>query len=159
MPSYERATRVRAPLEEVWRFHSRVAGLETLTPGWMRLRVEGVVGPDGELDPAVLEEGAEITLSIRPFGVGPRQRWTSVITDRARGDGAAYFRDEMVEGPFDRWRHTHAFYADGDETVVRDRVEFELPMGALGDAVEPLSRLGFEPMFRHRHRTTRRVLE
>ena len=159
MPSYERATRVRAPLEDVWQFHSHVDGLETLTPGWMRLRVEAVVGPDGEPDPPILEEGSEITLSMQPFGVGPPQRWTSLITERDQRDGAAYFRDEMVDGPFDRWVHTHGFYADGDETVLRDRVEFDLPLGGLGDALEPFSRIGFEPMFRHRHRTTRRVLE
>ena len=159
MPSYERVTRVDAPLEDVWRFHSRVEGLETLTPAWMGLRVEGVIGPDGNPEPEVLEEGAEIALSMRPFGVGPRQYWTSLIVERERRDGTAYFRDEMVEGPFDRWEHTHAFYADGSATIVRDRVEFELPLGGLGDVLEPFSRIGFEPMFRHRHRRTRRVLE
>lgn len=159
MVRYERTTRVRAPIEEVWRFHSHIDGLEELTPGWMRLRVEGMIGPDGKPDPEVLEEGSEVTLSIRPFGIGPRQYWTSLITERERRDGTAYFRDEMVDGPLDRWVHTHAFYADGDETVVRDSVEFELPLAGLGDALEPFSRVGFEPMFRHRHRTTRRMLE
>ncbi|WP_254767600.1 SRPBCC family protein [Salinilacihabitans rarus] len=159
MPTYERVTTVSAPLESVWEFHSRLSGLEALTPAWMRLRVEAAVGPDGERDPDVLAAGSEVDLSVRPFGIGPRQGWTSVITERERADGAAYFRDEMVYGPFDRWEHTHAFYADGDRTVVRDRVEYELPLGGLGEAVGPLATLGFEPMFRHRHRATREALE
>ncbi|SDQ99298.1 SRPBCC family protein [Natronobacterium texcoconense] len=159
MPTYERRTTVRAPLEEVWDFHSRVSGLEALTPDWLDLRVEAVIGPDGEADPDVLEPGSEVALSIRPFGVGPRQHWTSVITDRKRQDGTAYFRDEMVYGPFDHWIHTHTFYADGDRTILRDHVEYDLPLGPLGDAASPFSPLGFEAMFRERHRRTKARFE
>jgi ligand-binding SRPBCC domain-containing protein len=159
MPVYQRETRVRAPFDEVWAFHSRVAGLEALTPGFMNLRIEEVVGPDGEPDPEVLEAGSAITMSMRPFGVGPRQRWVSRITERESGDGSGTFRDVMEGGPFRTWVHTHRFFADGDETVVADRVKYRLPLGPLGDAVGPLAVVGFEPMFRGRHRETRRLLE
>ncbi len=159
MPTYERETRVDAPLEDVWEFHSKPAGLEALTPDWMNLRIERVMGADGDYDPDVLEAGSELEASIQPFGIGPRQHWTSVITEREKEDGSAYFRDEMVHGPFERWVHTHAFYADGEQTVCRDHIEYELPMGGVGDALEPFSVLGFEPMFRNRHRATRRELE
>jgi ligand-binding SRPBCC domain-containing protein len=159
MAVYQRRTRIAAPLEEVWDFHSRVSGLEALTPEWMNLRIESVVGPDGTSDPAILETGSRIDASLRPFGVGPRQRWTSVITERERGDGTAYFRDEMEGGAFRRWEHTHRFFADGAETVVDDRVVYDLPLGPVSDAVGPLARIGFEPMFRYRHRRTRALLE
>lgn len=159
MPTYERETRIAAPLEEVWDFHSRVSGLEAVTPSWMGLRVESVVGPDGESDPEILEPGSTVTLSTRPFGAGPGRSWTSVITERERADGTAYFRDEMVRGPFERWIHTHAFYADGDETLLRDHVEYELPLGPLGPAATPFSTIGFETMFRARHRLTKARLE
>jgi len=159
MAVYQRRMRVAAPLDEVWDFHSRASGLEALTPGWMNLRIEGVVGPDGDPDPAILETGSRIDASLRPFGVGPRQRWTSVITERERDDGTAYFRDEMEGGPFRRWEHTHRFFADGAETVVDDRVVYDLPLGPVSDAVGSLARIGFEPMFRYRHRRTRALLE
>jgi ligand-binding SRPBCC domain-containing protein len=159
MPTYERSVRVNAPLGEVWEFYSQIDGLEAVSPDWMGLRVESVVGPDSEPDPGVLEAGSEVTLSTRPFGVGPRQRWTSVITERERAGGTAYFRDEMSSGPFDRWVHTHAFYADGDETLLRDHVEYTLPLGALGRAATPFSRVGFETMFRKRHKLTKAALE
>jgi ligand-binding SRPBCC domain-containing protein len=159
MPVYERSTRVAAPLEEVWAFHSEVSGLEALTPEFMNLRVERVVGPDGEADPGVLETGARIDLSMRPFGVGPRQTWTSVIVAREAHDGAAYFRDEMEDGPFPEWEHTHLFYADDGDTIVRDRVRYRLPGGPLGRLAEPFGDLGFEPMFAGRHRATKRRLE
>jgi ligand-binding SRPBCC domain-containing protein len=159
MAQYRRQTRVAAPFDEVWDFHSRVSGLEALTPGWMGLEVEAVRGPDGEPDPDVLEVGSRIRMALRPFGVGPRQRWVSRIVARERGDDEGFFRDDMDGGPFAKWVHTHRFVADGDETIVDDEVEYELPGGGVGRAVSPLARIGFEPMFAFRHRKTRKILE
>ena len=128
MTDYRRQTLVRAPLSEVWRFHSSVDGLVALTPNWMNLRVETVLGPDGEPDPEVLGAGSEVHLSMRPLGVGPRQHWSSRILEREQRDGEAWFSDEMVEGPFPHWVHTHRFTADGDDTLVTDEVAYELPI-------------------------------
>jgi ligand-binding SRPBCC domain-containing protein len=159
MATYSRLTRVAAPLEEVWDFHSRISGLEALTPDWMNLRVESVTGPDGDPDPEVLEAGAEIEMSMRPLGVGPRQSWTSVILDREHDGDTATFRDEMRGGPFEKWVHTHRFVADGEETIVDDEVEYELPGGSVGRTASPVAVVGFEPMFRARHRKTKELLE
>ncbi|AGN00011.1 hypothetical protein L593_00280 [Salinarchaeum sp. Harcht-Bsk1] len=159
MAVYERTTRVRAPFEEVWEFHATTDGLVALTPNWLGLKVEEVTGPDGEPDPAELVEGSEIQLSLRPFGVGPRRRTKSVIVERREQDGTAFFRDRMVEGPFSEWLHTHAFYAGEDDTIVRDRVEYELPGGAPGRLAARAMVVGMAPMFRYRHRRTRELLE
>jgi len=159
MPVFQREVRVAAPFDEVWEFHSQISGLEALTPGWMNLEIESVTGPDGDPDPDVLDAGSRAESSMRPFGVGPRQGWTSVIVEREEGDGSAHFVDEMEGGPFRHWRHTHRFFADGDETVVNDRVEYRLPLGPIGDAVGPLAVIGLDPMFRYRHRKTKEILE
>ncbi len=159
MSVYRRRTRVEAPLSEVWAFHSRIEGLEALTPGWMGLTVESVRGPNDEPDPEVLGAGSEIGLSVRPFGVGPRRGWLSRITEREREPGRARFVDVMADGPFRSWEHTHRFFADGDATVIDDRVVYELPFGAVGRRLGPLARVGFEPTFRYRHRRTRALLE
>ncbi|WP_227355014.1 SRPBCC family protein [Haladaptatus salinisoli] len=157
MTTYQREVWVDAPFEDVWRFYSTIDGLEALTPEWMHLRVEGIRGPDGDPEPDVLETGTEVRLSLRPFGVGLRQRWTSEITRRKERDGSALFRDEMRDGPFPEWRHTHQFYDGDGRTLVRDRVKYRLP--ALGTAGSPLAKVGFEPMFRYRHRKTKELLE
>ena len=159
MAAYQRRTRVAAPFECVWEFHSRVEGLEALTPDWLNMRVERVRGPDGEADPDVLEAGSEIRLSLRPFGVGPRQSWTSHIDSREVSDGEGVFRDTMSDGPFPRWVHTHAFHEVDGGTVVDDRVVYQLPLGEVGRALGPVAVVGFEPMFRYRHRKTRELLE
>lgn len=159
MHTYERTVRIDAPFEDVWQFHSTEAGLEALTPEWMRLEISSVTGPDGEPDPEVLETGSTVRAGIRPFGVGPRQNWVSDIVARERSNGSGYFVDTMGEGPFRKWEHSHLFYADDDETVIRDRVEYELPLGPLDRVFGPFAVVGFEPMFWFRHRRTRELLE
>lgn len=161
MATYRRRVRVAAPFEDVWEFHSKISGLDALTPAFMNLRIDSVTGPDGEADPEVLEAGTTIEMSVRPFGVGPRQPWVARIEEREADldAGRARFVDTMESGPFPTWRHTHRFYESGDETVVDDEVRYELPGGALGRAASPLGWVGFDPMFRMRHRTTKQLLE
>jgi ligand-binding SRPBCC domain-containing protein len=158
MSTYRRRSRIQAPLEDVWAFHSTTDGLEALTPNWMGLTVSSVRGPDGEADPEELVEGCEISMRSKPFGVVPESRWISRITDRREGEGYRMFRDDMLGGPFDLWIHTHEMYGDGNETVLIDTVEYELP-SPLGGRVAPAAVVGFEPMFRYRHRKTKEILE
>lgn len=159
MPTYHRQVRVHAPLDEVWEFYLRISGLEALTPEWLNLRVEAVRGPNGEENPDVLEQGTQIRLSVRPFDVGPRRQWISRILYRDRDEESALFRDDMQDGPFEKWVHTHRFVASGDETIVHDNVEYELPLGGVGAVAGPFAIVGFEPMFRYRHRKTKELLE
>ena len=154
---FERSTVIRAPLDRVWEFHSSADGLVAVTPDWLNLRVEGVVGPDGE--PAeVLNEGTEVSLSIRPFGIGPRQSWTSRITGRTSGEDHAAFTDEMLDGPFPRWVHTHRFDRVRAGTELTDRVEYQLPLGP-ARGLSAVGWPGFVAVFADRHRRTRRLLE
>jgi len=162
MPVFEYESRVDAPLDDVWDFHSRVKGLTELTPGWMRLTVDATTGPDGESDPEILEEGASVDVSLKPLGILPRVSWCSVITERTRTEDVAYFVDEMSDGPFKEWKHTHTFEAldgDGGGTLVRDSVEYVLPLWMLGRAGSPFFRVNARMMFRQRHKKTRKLLE
>ena len=165
MPTYERETRIPVTFDRVWEFHSRVTGLTALTPGFAGLEVEEIRTPssvhDGDreaVETVELVVGTEIDASVRPFDVGSRTGWTSVIVDRSESADAAHFCDEMRAGPMRYWRHTHTFFRDGDGTLLRDRVEYRLPGGRLGAAVAPLAVLGFAPFFIHRHRRTERLL-
>jgi ligand-binding SRPBCC domain-containing protein len=164
METFERETHVDGSFAAVWDFHSRISGLTGLTPDWMNMSVESIRGPDGEPapdllepDPGVLTAGCEIDVTVRPLGVGPAQHWTSRIVAREEGEGAAFFRDTMVAGPFDHWVHSHYFYAEDGGTKVRDHVEYRLPGGEVGRLAGPFAVIGFEPMFRYRHRETKRL--
>lgn len=154
---YRRRTTVDAPLSTVWDFQTRIGGLRAVTPDWMDLRVESVEAPDGEAGGDRLGPGTSVHLSVRPFGLGPRQTWTSTIVGWERGDDVAWFRDEMTGGPFPRWVHTHRVEAAGEATVLTDLVEYRLPL--VPAVLSPVGRSFFEPLFAYRHRRTRRLLE
>jgi len=159
MATFVRETWLDAPLADVWAFHSTIEGLTVLTPDWLGLRVWSVYGPDGDPDPDELDVGAVVRLSIRPFGDGVRQTWTTRIVEREADDAAAMFRDVMVDGPFEEWVHTHQFYADRGGTLLRDVVAYELPFGPLGHVGTPFARAGLAAMFSYRHRRTHELLE
>jgi ligand-binding SRPBCC domain-containing protein len=48
------------------------------------------------------------------------------------------FVDVQLRAPYRVWRHTHRFAAEGTWTRIFDDVEYELPFGPLGRAVEVL---------------------
>lgn len=157
MATFERETTVDAPLSRVWAFHSTVDGLDALTPDWLDLAVEEIRWPGERPTDGVLVAGTLLRLSVRPLGVGPRRRWVSEIIRRETGDGWAAFRDEMRQGPFREWRHTHRFASTVDGgTRIRDSVEYETTLGPAADAAAwPAMALAFAD----RHRRTRRLLE
>jgi NAD dependent epimerase/dehydratase family enzyme len=41
----------------------------------------------------------------------------------------------QTRGPYALWHHTHEFEPDDGGTIIRDRVRYRLPFGALGDAI------------------------
>lgn len=152
---------VDAPLDAVWDFQARPSHLESVTPAFVNVEVTAVRGPDGEaVDPDdVLREGAAVDVRTRPFGLW-ESAWTSTIVDLERSPDAARFRDRMQDGPFARWDHVHRFESTSDgRTVLVDRVDYRLDEGIPGRALDPFARVGFEPVFRYRHRATRRTLE
>ena len=55
--------------------------------------------------------------------------WHSKITFLKKYE----YIDEMLAGPFKKWRHLHKFHSiDGKQTEIIDEIEFELPYGILG---------------------------
>ena len=75
--------------------------------------------------------GETVTWRARHFGIPFRM--TSLISDY---DRPRRFVDEQVRGPFARWRHEHEFSAVDGGTLMTDRIEFAVPLGILGRAVE-----------------------
>jgi uncharacterized protein len=123
MDRVARRTRMPAPLEALWAWHTRPGALERLIPPWDRVRVVERTGG--------LENGARVTLSVP---VGPaRVTWVAEHRDVDPPNG---FSDVQIRGPFAAWTHVHAMAADGPEaSVLEDRIEYAGPGGPLGRAV------------------------
>jgi ligand-binding SRPBCC domain-containing protein len=124
----ELTTVIRAPLEQVFDICVDVDVHSASMAGSSERVVAGVASGRMAL-------GESVTWSARHFGV--RWRMTSRITayDRPRR-----FVDEQVAGPFRHWHHEHTFSWDATAkaTVMRDVIQFVVPLGALGRLVDAI---------------------
>jgi len=141
--TFVKKTRINAPVEEVFKWHSRPGALERLSPPWDPVRVIERKGGINIGARAVLE------MKAGPFPY----RWTAEHTDYEEN---RLFMDRQVRGPFSNWVHTHSFEPDGTEdSFFEDRIDYALPFypfgkllgGALVDA--KLARI-----FKYRHAVT-----
>lgn len=109
--------------EEVFPFFADAHNLEKITPDFLRFRVRDVT-------PKELGAGTVIDykLSLRGLPI----RWRSVIESWEPGRG---FVDRQTRGPYRTWHHTHEFEPARGGTIIRDRVRYEVPLGALGEIV------------------------
>ena len=82
--------------------------------------------------------------------VGPfRARWVMEHRDYIEGKR---FRDVQLSGPFQRWVHTHTVEPVGVGSALVDEIEYEMPMGPLGELVAGgFVRHELERSFRYRH--------
>lgn len=116
----ERETFVPAPRAEVFSFFADPNNLARITP-----RSLGFEIVDGPRRP--LRRGDRIRYRIRLLGIPIP--WVSRITEWEEG---IRFVDEQERGPYRRWRHEHTLRDVKGGVMMLDRVEYELPLGALG---------------------------
>jgi ligand-binding SRPBCC domain-containing protein len=124
MPVIELATHIAAPparcfdLVRSIDLHSR--SLAHTGERAVAGRTSGLIGP-----------GETVTWHARHLGVW--QRLTSRITAY---DRPHHLRDSMVRGAFRRFDHDHRFEAAPGGTLLRDRFDYDAPLGPLGRLAE-----------------------
>ena len=157
MPELIRRTPMPVPPEELYAWHARYGAFHRLQPPWERVAVRSWEGGEATrgLPPARqrgdISEGATVTIRA---GVGPLAA-TMVARHVAHREGEL-FVDEMIRGPFSRWRHEHSFLPAPDGgSILEDHITYALPLGGLGAAVGGgLAARTLERMFAFRHRRT-----
>lgn len=77
--------------------------------------------------------GESVTWRAKHFGI--TWKMTSKVTELER---PRRFVDEQQRGPFSRFHHEHVFEDVEGGTLMRDHIEFDAPLGPLGDLVERL---------------------
>jgi ligand-binding SRPBCC domain-containing protein len=146
---YSRECKIGRPPDAVFRFHQRPDALLAITPPWERVTIVGDVPP--------IEPGRQVTLrtKIGPFPVN----WVAEYTSEF--EPGRLFADRQVAGPFAKWLHRHWFLDDGaGGTILRDDVEYEPPLGALGRWLAgPMIERKLDKMFAYRHLATKRLVE
>ena len=93
-----------------------------------------------------------------------RSKWHSIITSYSVSPQEYLYVDEMLTGPFKKWKHLHKFYgADNNnnqkQTQVIDEIHFELPYGIIGKLFDGYVYKRLEKLFYNRKLATIRALE
>ncbi len=122
----ERAQHVPRPRDEVFAFFADAHNLEAITPGFLRFRITTP-------GPIAIAPGTLIDYRLSLFGIP--FSWRTRIEVYEPG---VRFVDVQLRGPYALWRHLHAFEDAPGGTLVRDRVEYALPLGSLGDLAHAL---------------------
>ncbi len=124
----ERTQLLPIPLEEAWEFFSTPRNLERITPRSMGLRI---VEP---FDDSPAHTGQLIEYRVKPL-LGIPLKW---LTRLEEVQAPFKFVDTQLKGPYRLWRHEHTFTAVPGGVEMRDRVEYELPLGPLGELAHTL---------------------
>jgi hypothetical protein len=122
----ERSQVVPLPRAQVFSFFADPRNLESITPAFLRFSIIPPV-------PTYLDVDSRIDYGLSLFGVP--FRWRTRI---AAWQPGLRFVDVQERGPYALWHHTHTFAEVEGGTCVTDRVEYRLPLGALGEIAHPL---------------------
>lgn len=110
-------------IEEAWKFFSTPRNLAVITPPEMGFVIRQ------PFDNKDAYAGQRITYTVKPV-LGIPLTWVTLIEDV---EAPYKFVDTQLKGPYTRWWHQHTFEPMDGGVMMRDRVEYELPLGPLGD--------------------------
>ncbi|MFZ1615984.1 MAG: SRPBCC family protein [Flavobacteriales bacterium] len=131
------------PLQQAWDFFSDPNNLSRITPPEM-----GFVIREPRPKPPT-HAGQRITYTVRPV-LGIPLTWVTLITV---AEAPHRFVDTQEKGPYAYWHHTHTFEESEGGTVMRDLVEYELPLGVLGELAHRIFvKDQLDGIFKHRER-------
>ncbi len=116
-----REQQLKCDIETAWEFFSSPHNLSEITPASMSFVVLS------ESDEPIFK-GMEIDYTVSPV-LGIPMRWKTVIS---QVEDYKSFTDFQKEGPYKHWNHFHEFIPNEDGVLIRDTVDYELPMGFLG---------------------------
>jgi|1185.fasta_scaffold346156_1 ligand-binding SRPBCC domain-containing protein len=123
---FEQEQLVRRSRWEVFAFFADAANLERITPASLHFEIRSP-------QPIAMGAGATIQYQLSLFGL--KFRWRTLIESFEPETG---FVDVQAKGPYRSWRHTHTFTDAPGGTLVRDHVEYEVPLGPLGELANRL---------------------
>jgi ligand-binding SRPBCC domain-containing protein len=152
------------PVELVFAFFSNPENLPRLMPKWQAARIEEANFCAPPPPPAgtrhfpgiAAGDGTRLTLSFRPFPYSPiRMAWDAAIDHFVWNE---QFCDTQLRGPFFFWHHCHkavtAEQGGRAGTLLRDEVEFQLPLDPISRVALPIVRSQMATMFSFRQKRT-----
>lgn len=139
---------IPAPVGQVFPFFEDPQNLGKITPARMRFEIL-------DIQNLPMQRGTKIEYRIRPLGIP--QSWETEIVEYEPG---RLFVDLQTRGPYRFWRHRHTFADVDGATLMRDGVQYQMPLGPIGRLVHFLfvSRM-LRDIFDYRERVVRETFQ
>ncbi len=123
-----REQQLSCDIETAWKFFSSANNLSEITPKDMGFIVLT------KMDRDEIYEGMLIDYYVSPlFGI--KMKWQTEIT---HVDFRKSFIDFQKKGPYKLWNHHHEFIPNENGVLMKDTIDYELPMGFLGEIAHSL---------------------
>jgi ligand-binding SRPBCC domain-containing protein len=114
-------------IETAWGFFSSANNLSEITPKDMNFIVLTTMENDE------IYEGMLIDYYVSPlFGI--KMKWQTEII---KVDFQKSFIDFQKKGPYKLWHHHHEFISNEKGVLMKDTIDYEIPMGFLGEIAHP----------------------
>jgi ligand-binding SRPBCC domain-containing protein len=137
---------INEDIEKVWEFYTDIRHLEIITPKKLNLKIINTTNQKIIL-------GQETIISAKIIIM--ERTWHSKITFFQQYE----YIDEMLEGHFIKWKHTHKFKRiNNNKTEIIDKVEFSLPYGIFGKIGSIFFTIILRQLFEHRKDETIKYL-
>jgi ligand-binding SRPBCC domain-containing protein len=124
----KREQQINCDIETAWKFFSAANNLSKITPKDMNFIVRTKMESDE------IYEGMIIDYYVSPlFGI--KMDWQTEIK---QVNHHRSFTDFQKKGPYKLWNHFHEFIPNEKGVLIKDTVDYELPMGFLGEIAHKL---------------------
>jgi ligand-binding SRPBCC domain-containing protein len=115
-------------IETAWNFFSSPHNLSRITPVDMRFKVLS------HLHEGNIHEGMIIDYEVSPV-LGIPMKWQTLIS---LVNDQQNFTDVQLKGPYKLWNHFHEFIPNEQGVLMKDTVEYALPMSFIGNIAHTL---------------------
>lgn len=141
--SLYREQQLNADLQTVWEFFSSPMNLPKITPKDMAFTV--LTAHENK----EIYDGMIIDYTVSPL-LGIPLKWRTRITEVVPQKS---FTDFQEKGSYKLWNHFHEFISNEKGVLMKDKVDYELPMGILGNIAHALfAKNKLESIFNYRYR-------
>lgn len=146
MKSFEKVSLIKnCTLEELFEFHLDISNLKEITPPDTKVKFlnkEFVPQEGNILDIETVKNFITTTWKVKI----EKLEKPNILVDKA------------LKSPFKYWEHKHIFLQKGNVCQLKDVVNYELPFGKLGEALDFFIRDELQKMFDFRHQVTKKIL-
>lgn len=144
----QREQQLYCDIETAWKFFSSANNLSEITPKDMNFIVLT------KLEDDEIYEGMLIDYYVSPL-LGIKMKWQTEIKQVSFQKS---FTDFQKKGPYKLWNHFHEFIPNENGVLMKDTIDYELPMGFFGEIAHGLFvKKKLEHIFNYRYQVLNKL--